>query len=156
MSWAAARSDLKTRLDGLELDAPYSETLQMYEYPLAGAIGVEMLPCGYISLPARSVSWVPMMRRTAFTPLVRVILGALGAPDLEDLTVRYEAWVERIAAMFDESLVVGGHVVTSVDFNPPIAFEQHQGLWGFDIGVGLPGMYEAKSLRAAPEPAPGP
>lgn len=150
MTWANARAAIKTLLDGQTISSPYAETLKALEYPPPGELGADVLPLAFIVPSGRSVSWRPMMRYTDFDAIpIRVYLGPPNAENIEVLATRYEAWVEKIIALFDTAQTINGtaDVVRSLDISGLSQFgtDERPGAWGFDVNVSTH-LHEEKSL----------
>lgn len=136
MSWATARAGLVSLLNGAAITSPHTETLTVLEYPPPGEVGPEQLPLAYIVPSARTVNWLPGARKTVISPRVVVYLGPAVSPDIADLSERAEAWVEKLATLFDGAQALNGTaaVVEQVEFSDlavHLSFDERPIAWGF-------------------------
>ncbi len=148
MTWPTARTALKNALDGLTISSPNAETLSAYEFPTPGHVEQDELPLAFVLPSARRIERMPTnWQKTHMDARVRFLLGV--NDDIEEISIRAESWIEKLITTFDSRVkldntvdIVGEQTFTGLEF-----YDEHSGLWGFEMGLALQ-LSAAASLSA--------
>ena len=136
-TWPLARAGIKTIIHGLTVSSPWAETLTAYEYPPAG-VQLGSLPYAFIIPASRTVRRLPSStRETMLEVRVRVMLSGPDGVSADDLSMRYDAWADRLVTAFDTAIALDGNadVVLEQSFDGLAYFEPER-LWGFEMTLG--------------------
>lgn len=143
MAMSDVRAAFTALLDGATATAGQdyaTETLRAYDYPPPGGVQTA-LPCVYSIGAEEEIDSPPMMRHTAGTWALEVLLGG---DDIEQLVRRRDAWRDAIASLADGAQALNG-ALSALTFWRYGRLKQSEYVdgWGFEIQVGFE-LYEAK------------
>lgn len=138
-TWPLARAAVKAKIDGAQVTVSghAQETLDALEYAPGGRQDVNEWPYAFLLPAGRNYRHEPGMQRLIGGSIaVRVMLAPKGNfGSMESLHQRYDAWVDKLADLFDDALQLDGTCDSweEQEFGGLAFFDAAEVGWGFDM-----------------------